>query len=176
MLSRHGRELLEALTMPDGNARVHPRRPTGRAGSRVSAIAGDGEATRPGCGNPYHGPAMTPRLDPAAPVAMRECATLELGGTRLDPQVLAAFADRHHITRISLFGSALKGEDGPESDIDLLVQFEPDHVPGFLALATMETELSELLDGRRVDLRTAADLSRYFRDDVVREARLLHAR
>jgi predicted nucleotidyltransferase len=116
---------------------------------------------------------MTRRLDSAPPFAMRESATIELGCTRLDPQVLAAFADRHHITRISLFGSALRGEDGPESDIDLLVQFEPNHAPGFLTLATMEAELSVFLGGRRVDLRTAADLSRHFRDDIVREARLL---
>lgn len=104
---------------------------------------------------------MTRRLDPSALVAMRESATIELGGTRLDPKVLADFADRHHIMRIALFGSTLRGEDRPDSDVDLLVQFEPDHTPGFLALVTMEAELSVLLGGRRVDLRTAADLSRH---------------
>lgn len=98
---------------------------------------------------------------------------MELGGTGLDSQVLAGFADRHHIVRISLFGSTLRGENRPDSDVDLLVEFEPDHTPGFLGLATMQAELSVLLGGRRVDLRTAADLSRHFRDDIVREARLL---
>ena len=86
------------------------------------------------------------------------------------------FCARHHIRRISLFGSVLRGEEGPESDIDLLVEFEPDRTPGYIALAGMEAELSGLLGGRPVDLRTQADLSRYFRDDVIREAELQHAR
>jgi hypothetical protein len=90
--------------------------------------------------------------------------------------VLAGFCERHHIRRLSLFGSVLAGTDQPDSDVDVLVEFEPGRTPGYIALAGMEAELSGLLHGRRVDLRTPADLSRYFRDDVVRTAALQHAR
>lgn len=89
---------------------------------------------------------------------------------------LADFCKRHHIRRLSLFGSQLKRTARPDSDIDLLVEFEPDRVPGLLALANMELELSELLAGQRVDLRTAEDLSRYFRDEVLRTAEVQYAR
>ena len=89
---------------------------------------------------------------------------------------LASFCERHHICRLALFGSQLKGTARPDSDIDLLVEFEPGRVPGLLALASIELELSELLGGRRVDLRTAEDLSRYFRDEVVRTAEVQYAR
>lgn len=99
-------------------------------------------------------------------------------GSRLEiPQeVLRRFCEQHHIRRISLFGSIVRGEERPDSDIDLLVEFDPGQTPGYIALAGMEAELSELLGGRRVDLRTQADLSRYFREDVMREAELQHAR
>jgi predicted nucleotidyltransferase len=89
---------------------------------------------------------------------------------------LARFCERHHISRLSLFGSQLKGTARPDSDIDLLVEFEPGRVPGLLALADMELELSELMGGRRVDLRTAEDLPRDFRDEVVRTAEVQYAR
>ena len=89
----------------------------------------------------------------------------------LDPKVLAELCRRHRISRLSLFGSVLKGTDRPDSDIDLLVEFEPGATPGLLGMASIEAELSELLGGRRVDLRTSEDLSRYFRDDVVRRRR-----
>jgi predicted nucleotidyltransferase len=89
---------------------------------------------------------------------------------------LALFCDRHHIRRISLFGSVLKGADRPDSDVDLLVEFDSGQAPGLLGLAGMELELSALLGGRRVDLRTPQDLSRYFRDEVVRTAELQYAR
>lgn len=87
-----------------------------------------------------------------------------------DRAALAALCRRHHIRRLSLFGSVLKGTAGVDSDVDLLVEFEPGHVPGMLAIAGIEAELSELLGGRCVDLRTAQDLSRHFRTDVVRTA------
>ena len=89
---------------------------------------------------------------------------------------LALFCDRHSIRRLSLFGSVLKGTDRPDSDVDLLVEFDSGRAPGLLALAGMELELSALLGGRRVDLRTPQDLSRYFRDEVVRTAELQYAR
>ena len=101
----------------------------------------------------------------------RQGLKLAIGKDALD-----GFCVRHHIRRISLFGSVLRGEEGPDSDIDLLVEFEPGQTPGYIALAGMEAELSDLLGGRTVDLRTQADLSRYFRDDVMREAELQHAR
>ena len=89
-------------------------------------------------------------------------------------RVLARFCRKHHIQRLSLFGSALKGEAGKHSDIDLLVEFHPEHIPGLVTLAGMEIELSQLL-GRKVDLRTAQDLSVYFRDEVLKEAREKYA-
>src|SRR5687767_14158970 len=85
---------------------------------------------------------------------------------------LAAVCQRHRIARLSLFGSALRGTAGPESDVDLLVEFERGAKPTLLDLADIEQELSALLGGRRVDVRTPEDLSRYFRDEVVREAEI----
>lgn len=93
----------------------------------------------------------------------------------IDEETLAHFCRKHHIRRLSLFGSQLKGTAGPDSDVDLLVEFEADHLPGLLALAGMEIELSELI-GKAVDLRTAEDLSRHFRDAVVRTAEVQYAR
>jgi predicted nucleotidyltransferase len=87
---------------------------------------------------------------------------------------LADFCRRNHIRRLSLFGSVLHGDDRPDSDVDLLVEFEPGHVPGLIRLAGMELELGELL-GRKVDLRTPNDLSRYFRDEVLGEAEVQYA-
>jgi len=75
---------------------------------------------------------------------------------------------------LSLFGSALRGDAGPESDIDFLIEFHPDHIPGLIKLAGMEIELSEIL-GRKVDLRTPQDLSRYFRQEVLNSAELQYA-
>ncbi len=87
---------------------------------------------------------------------------------RLRPQAIAELCKRHHVRRLALFGSVLRDDIRPDSDVDLLVEFEPGKTPG-LAFFGMEIELSELL-GRRVDLNTAAFLSRYFRDEVVGEA------
>ena len=93
----------------------------------------------------------------------------------IEPEALKAFCQKHHIRRLSVFGSVLKGTGRPDSDVDLLVDFETGHVPGLLALATMEFELSQMLSGRKVDLRTPNDLSRHFRDEVVRTARVEYA-
>ena len=87
-----------------------------------------------------------------------------------DPEALAALCQRYCVRRLSLFGSTLRGTARPDSDIDLLVEFEPDAAPGLMTMAQIEIDLSNLLGGRRVDLRTAADLSHYFRDEVVRTA------
>ena len=92
-----------------------------------------------------------------------------------DPDALAALCRRNGIRRLSLFGSVAAGTARPDSDVDLLVEFAPGMVPGFLDLAAIEMELSALLEGRRVDLRAAQELSRYFRDEVVRTAELQFA-
>lgn len=88
----------------------------------------------------------------------------------LDEAILARLCQAHHIRRLSLFGSQLKGTARPDSDIDLLVEFEPDAHPTFFDLAQLEIELSQALGGKKVDVRTAEDLSRYFRHEVVRTA------
>ena len=94
----------------------------------------------------------------------------------VDPEELARLCSQHHVQRLSLFGSVLTGKDRPDSDVDLLVEFQAGREPGLLALATLEGELSRLLGGRRVDLRTPRDLSRYFRDDVLSAAEVQFAR
>ncbi len=87
---------------------------------------------------------------------------------------LARFCRRHHIRWLALFGSALKGTARPDSDLDLLVEFEPGCEPGLLGLAALEEELSARL-GRKVDLRTPRELSRYFRDEILRTAEVHYA-
>ena len=81
---------------------------------------------------------------------------------------ITRFCRKHHIRKLAFFGSVLRDDFGPESDIDVLVEFEPGHVPGF-AFFDMEEELSIIL-GRQVDLNTPQFLSPYFRDRVLAEA------
>ncbi len=83
---------------------------------------------------------------------------------------IAEFCRRHHIRKLSLFGSVLRDDFRPDSDVDVLVEFEPDHIPGLIRFAGMELELSQLLGGRKVDLNTPQFLSPYFRDEVLEEA------
>ena len=99
-----------------------------------------------------------------------------MGKALLDISIdkIAGFCSRNHIRRLSLFGSFDRGESRPQSDVDLLVEFDTNHVPGLIRLAEMEIELTELL-GRKVDLRTPEDLSRYFRSEVMESARVLYA-
>lgn len=92
----------------------------------------------------------------------------------LPDQLLHAFCREHHVQRLSLFGSRLKGTDSPDSDVDLLVEFEPGHTPSLFGLVRMEAQLSELL-GHKVDLRTPGDLSRYFRQDILDTAQVQYA-
>ena len=94
----------------------------------------------------------------------------------IDRGQIADFCRRHHIVRLAIFGSALRDDFGPDSDIDVLVDFEPGHVPGFFRLFDLEEELSTLFGGRKVDLRTPEDLSRYFREKVVAQAEVQYAR
>ena len=91
------------------------------------------------------------------------------------PATLAEYCQSHHIQRLALFGSTANGTARPDSDVDLLVEFEPGREPGLIALSTMELELSTFFENRKVDLRTPADLSRHFRDAVQRTALLRYA-
>lgn len=93
----------------------------------------------------------------------------------VDHNAVAQVCRRHHIRKLSLFGSVLAGTDRPDSDVDLLVEFAPGQKPGLLGLAAIEAELSALLGGRSVDLRTAEDLSPYFREQVVGSAEVQYA-
>ena len=88
-------------------------------------------------------------------------------------ETLADFCRKNHIVKLSLFGSTIRDEATAQSDIDLLVEFHPDHIPGLLKLAGLEIELSKII-GKKVDLRTAQDLSIYFRDDVLSEAKVAY--
>ena len=87
---------------------------------------------------------------------------------------ITEFCKKHHIRKLSLFGSVISDHFTQDSDVDVLVEFEQGQVVGLLRFAGMELELSELL-GRKVDLRTPADLSRYFRDDVLSAAEVQYA-
>ena len=90
----------------------------------------------------------------------------------VDRSTIAAFCRRHHIRKLALFGSVLRDDFRPDSDVDVLVEFEPGHVPG-LAFFAMQRELSEIL-GRKVDLNTPQCLSRYYREEVLAEAEVLY--
>jgi predicted nucleotidyltransferase len=94
---------------------------------------------------------------------------MTLQGVDFPETSIAAFCRRNRVRRLSLFGSILRDDFGSTSDVDVLVEFEPGRVPGFLGMARLELELGHLLS-RKVDLRTPAELSRYFREEVLREA------
>ncbi len=88
---------------------------------------------------------------------------------------LADFCREHGIRRLAIFGSALRADFGPESDIDMLVELAPDRAPGLLGVAGKEIELSPLFGDRKVNLRTPEDLSRYFRQEVLEMAEVQYA-
>ena len=87
---------------------------------------------------------------------------------------IAAFCRRWHITELALFGSVLRDDFGPESDVDVLVEFEPGHVPGF-AFVALEDELSSLFDGRRVDVVQRQYLNRWLRKRILTDAQVVYA-
>ena len=93
---------------------------------------------------------------------------------QIDRTRLAEFCRKHHVRKLAFFGSVLREDFRPDSDIDTLVEFEPEHIPG-LAFFAMEAELSEML-GRKVDLNTPQFLSPYFRDKVTTEAEVQYER
>lgn len=117
------------------------------------------------------------RVAPTKPANTRptcETCDMELAeGIAVDDEQLGSFCAEHGIRSLRLFGSALHGTLRPDSDIDLLVEFEPECTPGLLSMAQLELELGELL-GRQVDLRTLHDLSCHFRDQVAAEARTVY--
>jgi len=88
---------------------------------------------------------------------------------------VAEFCQRNHISAFYLFGSVLRDDFRPESDIDILVEFEPGHVPGFFSIFDMEHELSRIFAARKTNIRTAKDLSRYFREEIISTAELHYA-
>lgn len=92
----------------------------------------------------------------------------------IDKQKISAFCKHNHIKKLSLFGSVLRPDFNESSDLDVLVEFEPTHIPGLIRLSAMERELTGLF-GRKVDLRTPQDLSRYFRDQVLTTASVQYA-
>lgn len=93
---------------------------------------------------------------------------------QVDRERIAVFCRQHHLTKLALFGSVLTDRFGPESDVDVLFEYDPEYVPSLFDVVGMEAELSEIL-GRRADMRTPGDLSRFFRDEVVRTAQVQYA-
>ncbi|AUC60934.1 nucleotidyltransferase domain protein [Cyanobacterium sp. HL-69] len=84
----------------------------------------------------------------------------------ISQSVIDTFCKKHHIQKLSLFGSILRADFNKDSDIDVLVEFNPEHIPGLISLTKMELELSSILK-RQVDLLTSEDLSKYFRQEVL---------
>ena len=96
-------------------------------------------------------------------------------GIDISKEKIADFCRRNHIRKLSFFGSFLRDDFRPDSDIDVLVEYEPGHAPGFLRLYDMEQELSALLDGRRVDMVTEKFLNHRIRDRVLAAAETEYA-
>jgi predicted nucleotidyltransferase len=94
---------------------------------------------------------------------------------KIPGEEIARFCKKNHIRKLSLFGSVLRDDFKSDSDIDFLVEFEDGKAPGLIGLSRMERELSEMLGGRKVDLRTPQDLSIYFRQEVVETAEVQYA-
>lgn len=87
---------------------------------------------------------------------------------------IAEFCEEHGVRKLSLFGSVLRGDFGPESDIDVLVEFKRDRVPSLFELVPMQQALRQIFEGREIDLKTPMELSRYFRDEVLSSAHVLY--
>ena len=83
---------------------------------------------------------------------------------------IAEFCKSNYIIKLSLFGSVLRDDFNETSDIDILVEFDKGHIPGFIRLANIANQLSEILEGKKVDIRTPNELSPYFRDKVLESA------
>ena len=96
-------------------------------------------------------------------------------GVEIPTDLISDFCRRNHILRLSLFGSILRDDFAADSDVDILVEFEPGCTVGLLRMAGLELELCEMV-GRKVDLRTPAELSRYFREEVLQASEVQYAR
>jgi uncharacterized protein len=107
---------------------------------------------------------------------MKNGVSMKYHDLEISPEQMAEFCVKHEIRKLSLFGSVLRDDFNPESDVDVMVEFEPGKEPGLIRLSGMELELAQLLGGRRADLRTPEDLSRFFRDKVVKNAVKLYER
>jgi predicted nucleotidyltransferase len=94
---------------------------------------------------------------------------------KVDNEQIRQFCQKHRIRRFAFFGSFLREDFHPASDIDVLVEFEPNSVPGLFGISRMERELSAIFGGRKVDMRTPEDLSRYFRQEVVENSEVQYA-
>jgi hypothetical protein len=93
----------------------------------------------------------------------------------LPEKKIANFCKKNYVIKLSLFGSVLREDFRIDSDLDFLVEFQPGKVPGLIRLCRMQRELSEILNGRKVDLRTPQELSKYFRDEVLAQAEVQYA-
>ena len=93
----------------------------------------------------------------------------------IDRQAITVFCRQHHIRKLALFGSVLRDDFRADSDVDVLVEFEPGHTPGFIRLYSIEEELEPLLDGHRPDMVTFKSLNRWMRDRVLAEAQVQYA-
>jgi uncharacterized protein len=98
-----------------------------------------------------------------------------MANIEFDRESIARFCQSHHIRKLSLFGSVLRDNFGPDSDVDLLVEFEPGREPGLIRLSGMELEISPLFGGRKVDMRTPEDLGMRIRTRVVESAEGVYA-
>ena len=112
-------------------------------------------------------------LEPAAEITSTPLTGILKRRLKVNEAALTGFCRLNHIQKLSLFGSVLRADFKPESDIDMLVEFQPGKTPGFLKLGDMEEQLSGLIGGRKIDLRTPQDLSVHFRDRVIKEAKAL---
>jgi uncharacterized protein len=97
------------------------------------------------------------------------------GNIVLPKEKITDFCQRHHIRQLSLFGSVLRSDFGPDSDVDVLVEFKPGYTPGFISLYDMEEELSTFMEGHRVDLVTAKFLNHRMRNKILSEAEVQYA-
>ena len=94
----------------------------------------------------------------------------------IDRQKIAEFCQRHRVKKLALFGSVLRDDFRPDSDVDVLVEFEPGHTPGFIRLFEIEEDLSRLIGGHKPDLVTPGFLNRRIRDKVLSQAQVQYVR
>ncbi len=113
-------------------------------------------------------------FDPATREVQKHESRL-MASLSVDSEKIAAFCRKHGIRRLAFFGSVLRSDFSAHSDVDVLVEFEPTSTPSLLGIARMERELSRILGVHKVDLRTPQDLSRYFRKDVLNQAKVQYA-